>query len=381
MSNPEILHLAKYYHPVHGGMETATRDLAEAAVDLGFRVSCQSAGLHRGRRAYELNGVRVRSYPQRWKLLSAPLGPSLFFQRLGREGIVHVHLPNPLVECRVLLALLLAPRFRRRLVPFFHAFPVGQGRLGRFWFRFVTAPILDRVPHALISNPYLLDSFPALERWREKFVVMPFAADPISAEEWGGLRTRRLGSRTVVALGRMVPYKGFPVLLRAWSRLRGEEAFRGFRLRLIGSGPQEGELRDLVRALGLSDAVEFCGDLPDEQKWQALREACALVAPSVSRAETFGISILEAMSVGLPVVTTRLDTGVAALARGGACGGVAEPGDAAGLAAGLKSVLGNVGQSLDTFGRANLAFVQSQHSRENLKSLYGSFLGRFLNGS
>src|SRR5262249_3708746 len=115
----EILHLAKYYYPSHGGVETATRDLAEMAAALGIKVRCQAAGLHHRPKQYVHNGVEVRSFPQRWKVLSTPMSAALLFQKIDRKPLLHVHLPNPLIECRVLLALLLFPAYARQVVPFF----------------------------------------------------------------------------------------------------------------------------------------------------------------------------------------------------------------------------------------------------------------------
>ncbi len=373
----EILHLAKYYYPSHGGVETATRDLAEAAVELGHKVRCQSAGVRGQAGEYVHNGVSVRSYPQRWKALSTPLGPGLLFQKIDRAPLLHVHLPNPLIECRVLLRMLIFPRARHKVVPFFHAFPVGQGRLGRLWYRFITAPILNRAPAILISNPYLLSSFPFLVNEKRKFVVMPFAADPISREEWDSLRARRLGGKTAVAVGRMVPYKGYRVLLEAWKKMREDPACRGYRLRLIGEGPEEPHLKAFAVSLGGS--VEFDGSITEARKWEQLRGASLLVAPSTTTAETFGISILEGMSVGLPVITTTLETGVASLARGGQCGAVVEPGDVNALAEKLKALLGDPARALDTAGLGNLSFVRERHSRAHLRERYGAFLDECFN--
>lgn len=377
----EILHLAKYYYPAHGGIETATRDLAEAGVRLGCRVRCQSAAKGKSASEFVHNSVEVKAYPERWNLLSAPISYSLLLQKIDGKALVHAHLPNPMVELRLLAKLLLNPGFARRLVPFVHAYPVGQGRLGKIWFRFVTRPILKRVKAALVSNPYLLQAFPAFAEWREKFHVMPFAADPISWEHWQSLVEKRVESRRVVALGRMVPYKGYDVLLRAWKILCDQRALNGFELDLVGTGPQEAALREFVSKNGLEGSVHFRGSLDDAAKWQLLERAGLMVAPSTTRAETFGISILEAMAHGLPVVTTTLDTGVAALARGGECGAVAAPGDHEALAKALRGLLSKPAGALDIAGRNNLAFVQENFSRQSLKRHYRAFLREHFNKS
>jgi glycosyltransferase involved in cell wall biosynthesis len=373
LEKEKILHLAKYYYPSHGGIETATKDLAEAAAKLGLEVKCHAIGQCSREESYWHGGVQVRSFPQRGKFFSAPLSPALFFRRIDDSSVVHVHLPNPMMEIRVLFSLWRSARSRRRIFPFFHAFPVGQGLLGRFWFRFITAPILRRASSILVSNSHQLRSFPVLAEWKEKLVVMPFVADPLSVEELERLKAERLNAKIVLAVGRMVPYKGFDILLKAWKLIENNPQFCSFRLRLIGSGPEESKWKQLASDLGLA-RVEFLGSVSEESKWAALQSACLLVAPSLTKAETFGISVLEAMSYGLPVVTTNLDTGLSTLARAGACGGIAEPGNVEQLTENICRLLGDPKAALEHYGKENLSFVQANHSRTHLSERYSDFL-------
>ncbi|MGK5643475.1 glycosyltransferase, partial [Streptomyces sp. URMC 126] len=77
------------------------------------------------------------------------------------------------------------------------------------------------------------------------------------------------------------------------------------------AGPDTGALAgtlDLARSLGVSDALDHVGPLDGEQVMAALRRADVYVLPSVQ--DAFSVSVLEAMSVGTPVVVTAT-TGLA----------------------------------------------------------------------
>lgn len=74
-------------------------------------------------------------------------------------------------------------------------------------------------------------------------------------------------------------------------------------LEIVGSGPRARELRTLASGLGLDDAVTFTGGLPRAQVARRLREADLYVHTSAT--ETFGVSIVEALFSGLPVVVSR----------------------------------------------------------------------------
>src|SRR5262249_19226179 len=100
----------------------------------------------------------------------------------------------------------------------------------------------------------------------------------------------------VAGLGRLVPVKGFDVLVKALGPLA--EAVPSARLVLIGDGPQRPELESAARASGVGGRVRITGITPDIVGW--LAAADVLAAPS--RNEGMGRAIVEAMAPGLPVV-------------------------------------------------------------------------------
>lgn len=103
---------------------------------------------------------------------------------------------------------------------------------------------------------------------------------------------------TLGAMGRLVPEKGFPLLLDVMHLLKaaGVEA----RLRLAGKGPEEAALREKAAQLGVSDLVNFDGWVQDKEAF--FREIDVFCLPSLE--ESFGIVLLEAMAQGVPIVST-----------------------------------------------------------------------------
>ena len=251
----EILHLGKYYWPERGGIETATKNLAEIGVDLGHDVSCVVSGSSRGRTVRERVGEVAVTRQSRWlKMLSAPISPELLGLRFHGARVLHLHLPHPMAELAVTKFLARGNSSNTRLIPFLHATPLSQGRLGRLWFSSITARILDRSESILVSNQNLVAAFPELRRWKDRFRVVPFFTDVWTDEHFAKAMTMRNVSRDVLSIGRLVPYKGFDVLVRAWARARIDcAAFRAFRLSIVGSGPEEGDLRRQIEALDLGE--------------------------------------------------------------------------------------------------------------------------------
>jgi glycosyltransferase involved in cell wall biosynthesis len=108
------------------------------------------------------------------------------------------------------------------------------------------------------------------------------------------------GSRTALFLGRIYPIKGLPMLLEAWASVRPPN----WKLRIVGpdEGGHRAQLERQVKEANLGDEVSFRSAVVGEEKSMELRSADLFVLPTHS--ESFGMAVAEAMSYGLPVLTT-----------------------------------------------------------------------------
>lgn len=137
----------------------------------------------------------------------------------------------------------------------------------------------------------------------EKVRIIPNGVD---LEEASRFRQRvKAKPDQIIFAGRMdIEHKGLDILLKAFSIL----ASRGHNLKLILAGPEiASSYRRLVKmaeALCISKNVKLVGPLRREDLLHAIAESSMLILPS--RFEPFGIVILEAMSLGTPVVASRV---------------------------------------------------------------------------
>jgi glycosyltransferase involved in cell wall biosynthesis len=150
-------------------------------------------------------------------------------------------------------------------------------------------------------------------------------------------------SRAVIGyIGQLSRARGLDTLVDAFLMLRGDEKFRGLRLRAAG-GVLPGD-RDFVAALhrrlaegGAADDAEFLPGLDRAGRQQFLRSLTALSAPA-RQPEAFGLFVLETLASGVPVVLSRVGAYVELIeATGG--GVLVEPDNAAALAAALRDLL------------------------------------------
>jgi rhamnosyl/mannosyltransferase len=327
----KIVHAAKFYPPVPGGMEAFVQTLAEGMAsqwDVVVVAANDSAHTVEER----LDGVRIVRMGARGVAASVPLCPSLP-SRLWREraDCVVLHEPNPVAGSALFLHTP-APRFmvwhHSDLVRPWWAIPT-YGRLQRALYR--------RADCVIVSNPVLAERS-ALVRCARRVVVIPHGVDlsrygTLAAAQHGvaaRIRAEVAGPR-ILFVGRFVYYKGLDVLIDAMSRCAGT-------LILVGDGPLGGELRRQVAARGLESRVVFAGSVSNEELPAYYHASDVFVLPSVAESETYGLVQIEAMASGVPVVSTNLPTGVPWVNQDGVTGLVVPPRDPAALAHALSAL-------------------------------------------
>jgi len=353
----KVLQLGKFYPPHKGGMETHVRDLC---VQLADHIDVEVAVASDDRTSFEevLSGVRVSRLATQLTVSSAPVCAGLVGKiRASHADLIHLHWPNPVAA----LALLVSG-YRGPLVVMYHSDIVRQKILGALLQPFLDA-VLRRSSAIIVSSPDYARSSPVLSRYQDRCEVIPLGIaveDYVDADraEVQALRGR-FGDRVVMGVGRMVYYKGFEYLIRAMADVRGK-------LILVGDGPLRAQFQDLVASLGLTDRVFLLGEIPGSLA--PYYHAVDLFAlPSVARSEAFGIVQIEAMAAGLPVVNTRLDSGVPFVSLDGKTGFTVPPEDPAALAAALNRLLDDDALRA-TFGAAARERARQEFSLESMTS-------------
>ena len=193
------------------------------------------------------------------------------------------------------------------------------------------------------------------------------------SEGFGGRRAQVRDSKqaeTIIAVGRLIPKKGFAVLLRAFALVL--ETRPGCRLLIVGDGPQRERLGGLIEELSLGDSVELLGWRPPDVTAGLIGRATVLAAPSViaEDGDRDGIPnvILEAFAAGTPVVASALD-GIKEAVEHEKTGLLVQPGNTDELASALKRLLDDSGMRRALSERAYEVLVQRFDPAANIEQL------------
>ncbi len=276
-----------------------------------------------------MEGVRVTRLAKVATVASMPICPALVTAIRHRPAdLVHIHVPNP----GAALAFLVSGH-RGKLVITHHADTLGRKVLRRLSDPFARR-LMERACRIIVTSARYLNSSDELAPFREKCRIIPLGIDVAHPRERDLAKTQALrlqfGDRLILAVGRLVPYKGFDVLIRSMRQVDAK-------LLLIGSGPQTAALAELARTEGVEQKVVMLGRVDDLGPY--FDAASIFVLPSVTRAEAFGIVQLEAMAAGVPVINTNLDSGVPEVSLNNQTGLTVEPGSVGDLAQAIRLLL------------------------------------------
>jgi glycosyltransferase involved in cell wall biosynthesis len=364
-----ILQLGKFYDPVTGGMETVLKSICENLCDrVDFQVLVANTSFHTEKEFRKFPIIRAASLGSLFSMSIAPTYPG-WTTKLDAD-LIHVHMPNPLAEFSALRADRAIP-----ILAHFHSDIVRQKRLLK-----VYRPLLEafyrRAKCIILPSPRHADVSPFVAQHRDKCRVVPFGIDlfrfDLDPEQGKKAQQLRDGPSAVLCVGRLVSYKGIEFLIRAIENINA-------RLWIVGTGPLELELRELVRKLRMHDRVTLLGEV-SARDLASYYHACEVFAlPSVTNAEMFGIVQLEAMACRKPVVSSNLPTGVSWVNQHGVTGLLVPPASPEELTKAISTLLGNrrLREEMGDAGRARVEkMFTSQKMASDLLQIYWDLLSR-----
>jgi len=158
--------------------------------------------------------------------------------------------------------------------------------------------------------------------------------------------------KVIGVVKRLEKVAGVDILLRAFARLSN----KNYRLLIVGDGSQRLALEGLAQELNIGQYVHFTGRVPREQVQDYHRQLDLAVYPS--RHESFGVSILESLSCGVPVIASNVE-GLPEITETGKYGVLVTPNSEEMLADAIKNLL----DSPDTL--AELSRLGPEHVKTN----------------
>lgn len=287
---PRLFFLSRSYPPIRGGLELHNQRLLQC---LRHRFDTYAVVNPRGKLALPYFLVHALVI-------------------LGKHGQ-----PGDYVLFGDLLTAAISP-FLRHVAPGVQLFGCAHGtdvvwspRPYQFW---ITRLVLPNLTGVVAVSKATRDALLARDMPEERVCVVPNGTDPVPMQDRDAARRvlelrhdlELEGRRIVLSLGRLVPRKSI-----AWFVERVVPALPAeFMLLIAGDGPERSRIGGIVREQQLEDRVRLLGPVQDEDRSALYNAADVFVMPNrrvPGDMEGFGITRLEAASVGLPVLASDLE--------------------------------------------------------------------------
>jgi len=342
-----------------GGVETHVEHLAVRLAALGNEVTAYSRPHYADPSVKEWNGVRIVSLPSvRTKHLDAISHAAVATAHALFCGydVIHYQSIGPSV-------LSFIPRIflgKTLVVSTFHSRDYFHGKWGAFakaCLRFAER-LACGIPHRTITVSRGMEAY-ARNRYGSDIVYIPNGAEAVPAESTDALGVFGLKEkRYVLSVSRLVAHKGIHHLIRAFLELEDTGRLpNNFKLAVVGThAGTPGYERHIRNMSEGRDSVVFLGEQSGEALAELYSNAAVFVQPSED--EGLSIALLEAMSYGLPIVASRIESNEEAL---GDAGTYFEPKNVESLKAELARLL-NRPDTMRGYGEA---------ARRRAEDLYG----------
>lgn len=329
----KILQLGKFY-PIKGGVEKVMYDLMLGLSARGVDCDMLCAVTSGTGSVTQINPHARLITCRTWvKAAGTTISPSMLamLQRIAPDyDVIHVHHPDPMAA-----VALFSSRFQGKVVLHWHSDIVKQ-KAGLLAYLPVQQWLINRADVVIGTTPDYLENSPYLKRVQGKCIPVPIGVTPFQRDERkaGKIREEFPGKKLVFYLGRLVPYKGLEYLVATAAHLPED-----YMIVIGGHGPLRNNLEQQASGLGVADRVRFLGEVPQEDLAGWFTAADLFCLPSVMKTEAFGIVQIEAMSLGTPVVATRIPgSGTAWVNAHGESGLNVEIRDARALAQAIREI-------------------------------------------
>lgn len=294
------------YHPHFGGVEEHVRHVARELQDQGYAVEVWTVDRGDGMRDEVVEGCRVRYLPTPLPARSARALASLALRApralakwvsayaAFRPDVINVQCFGP----NGVYGLALARLTRTPLVVSSH----GETFMDEHGVFDTSALLRGSLRRAVGSSTVTACSSLVADDLRARFGagtvhVIPNGVHPRLESDHAPTPSSVTSEPVLIGVGRLVPQKGFDILLEAAARSRHDPT-----VWIVGDGAERSRLEALAASLGIADRVEFLGRRSPEDVQELMAQATAVVLPS--RVEAFGIVVLEAWASGTPVLAT-----------------------------------------------------------------------------
>lgn len=298
----KVLHVYKTFFPESiGGVEQYIYNICKATMRHGISHSILCTTPASSKTTSIFDGITVLKYPHTITFASCPVSMNLltkFKNEIVHADIIHYHYPWPFAHLLSLFA-----KNKKSLVTY-HSDIVRQKILRKVLYP-LEQYFLYKTDKIIATSRQYANLSPNLRKFSSKLNIIPITISrhnypPIDSTKCKEIK-QKLGP-FYLFIGQLRHYKGLDILINAIENT-------DLKLVVIGDGPKRKNLEQLCRIRNIS-TITFLGSVSEQEKVNYLNACFGVILPSNSKAEAFGISLLEGAMFKKPLISCKISTGV-----------------------------------------------------------------------
>lgn len=327
----KVTHITRYAYPHIGGIEAVISQINESLPNEEFEkevLCCSNTD-----ESSVKDGVKYNRCKFLFEFAANTISPE-FIWKLSRvdTDIIHYHMPFIFA---VIAHFIARPKYKKMYITY-HGTIVGYDEVMKpFWG--IYKEFLKQADKIHVLSPTVIDSDSILLNNKEKCEVIPFGIDTnieYDKEEVKKIKEKYKNKKIILAIGRLVNFKGFQYIIDAMKQVKNAVLF------IIGDGPLKISFENYITENNLQEKIILLGAISNKKiKNNYIQASDIFILSSIRKSESFGIVQLEAMRYGKPVINTNLGTGVNYVSINNETGLTVEPKNSTALASAIKTLL------------------------------------------
>ena len=303
--------ISKYGPSFKGGIETEAENIKRVLLEQGYFVNMlYFSSKSDTPKVTQSSNLVERVCRTQFKVFNQPVSLRYIVEilKIKTKEIVHLHLPNyvAMIACCLLPA-------DTKIIVHWHS-DVMDHRLLRLLLYPAEKILLKRANKILCTSQEYANYSLSLKDYLNKVDIVPIASEGVKTNlhrSISGLKNLHM-----LNVGRLVDYKNQEFLVDVVKILPNR-----YKLEIVGSGYLKDKLLQKITNAGLSSRIKITSNLTNEQLSSRYMESDVFVLSSNSRAEAYGVVLVEALSYSLPIVALKIaGSGVAFVNKEGFSG-------------------------------------------------------------
>lgn len=297
----KVLQIGKYY-ALSGGIEKVVYNLQEGLDNADIK--CDIICIHNNileKEDISTSSGKIYATKALFKFASTSFSVDLISKLkkiIKNYDIIQIHHPNPMGTLALFFAGI---KNEQHLIVHWHSDIIKQKRLIKI-FKPLQDWMLKRADVVVGTSKIYIEHSPYLKPYLHKIRSIPIGIDPFPITKLSiELKEKYKDKKVIFSLGRLCYYKGFDILISAAKFLPDD-----YIILIGGDGELKETLKKQIDNERVSDKVLLLGRVPDNKLSEYFLLCDIYCMSSVEKSEAFGVVLLEAFSLGKPVVATNI---------------------------------------------------------------------------